>query len=396
MGKFLRAIGLEKLSEAPLGDYSADVTPPTRADASRIVTTDRALTLPAVFRAVQIIAGMGAQLTLDSWRGGSRVEPAPALVTQPDPWRSLSSFLERVIICLAIAGNAFLLKSRGADGSVVALEALNPDHVFIERSPLGVKSFRVWNPITGKWRPYTTADIEHVWALEVPGHDRGLSPVEACRVALGGILEVREYADAWFQSGDVPSGVLTTDQKLDRELAKEYKRRWLNLDDDDPAFGKAGPQVRVMGAGLSYSPIALKPADAQWLESQAFGVLDVARMFGLPGDYLLAAVEGSSLTYANLEMIDAQFLRTTLFPVYLRKIEAAISSVLPRGQEARFNTEALLRPDAKTRAEIDQIYLTNDVISAKEIREREGWAGPAPAPRPKPAPAPVSQEVPAK
>jgi HK97 family phage portal protein len=144
--------------------------------------------------------------------------------------------------------------------------------------------------------------------------------------------------------------------------------------------------VRVLGHGLKYEPIMLRPSDAQWVEAQNLGILDVARIFGLPPEYLAAAVDGTAMTYSNLEMIDAQFLRTTLFPTYLRKIENALTTALPRGQRARFRTSDLLRPDAKTRAEIDAIYLPLGVYDRREVRAREGIAGPVPTMPATPAP----------
>lgn len=375
MGFVRRALGLELLSldpmnDEPIGDHSADVTPPVGARSADVVTVERALTLPAVYRAIQIIAGMAAQLQLISIKAGATLDPLPSLVTQPDPWRSLSSFLERVVVGMATDGNAFLLKHRGPIGQVLAVEALDPRLVFPEtRKVNGVKlkQYRV----VGRAEPYQDRDIEHIWMLEVPGMTRGLGPIAACARALGGALDVREYSDAWFKNPDVPSGVLTSDQVLNKPAVEDYKKSWY-AEEDIEGVPKYGPKLRVLGHGLSYSPIALKPAEAQWLESSGASVLDVARMFGLPGDYLMAAVEGSSLTYSNLEMIDAQFLRTTLFPVYLRKIEAAMTNILPNGQTAKFLTEALLRPDAKTRAEIDATYIENGVYDAQYVRDRDG------------------------
>lgn len=394
MGKWLRAIGLEKLSEEPLGDYSSDVTPPARSSVT-VVTEDRALALPALFRGVQIIAGMGSQLRLEGWRGGVLMNPQPSLILQPDPWRSLRSFLLRAIICLVLNGNAFLLKQRDPAGNVIGLEVLNPRHVWIKWDK-GVKSYDVL--IRGVRSNKAYSEIEHVKALEIYGHDRGIGPITACRLAVAGILNVREYADKWFADGEGVAGLLNTDQKLTPEEINFYKNVWYGKNPDGtdlaethPDYGRTGPRVRVTGAGLTFDPMILNPADAQWLESQAFGVLDIARMLGIPGDYLMAAVEGASLTYANLSMIDTQFLKTNLFPNYLAPLEEAISSVIPRGQTAKFNTEAFLRPDDKAQADIDQIYLQANVISAQEIRDRKGWAGPPP----KPVAQPQKQETPA-
>lgn len=392
MGKILQALGFQSavtLAEEPVGNYDADVMPPSRND--RTLTPDKALALPAVYRAVQVIAGMGSQLAIDSWRNGQKIDPTPSLVAQPDPWRSRSSWVERCLVGMALDGNAFLLKHRAPDRSVAAVEVANPRQTFIRRDQFGRKSYDVVG-FRGKVRNWPAEDVEHIWALEVPGHERGLGPVQACRYALTGILDVRDYADGWFgdTATDVPSGILKTDQRLDPEAAKFYKDTWRNPDKDTPVEERRrGPQVRVLGQGLSYDPMRLSPSDAQWLESQAFGILDVARMFGIPGDYLLAAVEGSSLTYANLEMIDAQFLRTTLFPAYLRKIEAALTNVLPRGQEARFDASELLRPDAKTRAEIAAILIPLGVTTKEQVAQQEGTT-PGPA-----TPAPAKSGVPA-
>lgn len=393
MGKLKRALGIETLSEEPLGDYSADVTPPARSSAT-VVTEDRALALPAVFRGVQIIAGMGSQLRVNAWRGEEKVTPAPALVTRPDPWRSLRSFLYRTIICLIFDGNAFWLRHRDAAGNVVGLEVLNPRHVWV-RWDKGVKRYDYFHR-GRRVKGATDHQIRHVWGMELYGHSRGIGPITACRLAVEGIANVREYADQWFANGEGVGGILSTDQALTPQEIKLYKRIFygLDMDDDDPDKGRVGPRVRITGKGLTYEAGILKPADAQWLESQAMGVLDVARMLGLPGDYLLAAVEGTSLTYANLSMIDTQMLKTTLFPNYLRPIEEAITEELPRGQEARFSTEEFLRPDEKTQAEVDEIYLRNRVVSAEEIRTRKGWTGPAPA-TDSPTTTPQTQEAPA-
>lgn len=364
----------------PLGDYSANVVPPSRATE---VTPRTALALPAFYRGVSLIAGMGSQLTLGAWRGEENVDNP--FVRKPDPWRSGRSFIARTLTCLTLHGNAYWRKYYDAAGTgIAALEVIDPNTVSVKWNK-GVKTYTyTLRGVVYRDRPAT--EIEHLWFLEVPGLSAGLGPVQACRAALEGITDLREYADNWFNSTDQPSGVLTTDQRLLPDEAAQYKKAWYTRDATDTTVG---PSLRVLGAGLSYAPYFLKPEDAQWLEAQSWGVLDIARLLGLPGDYVLAAVEGSNLTYANLEMIDAQFLRTTLFPLYLAPIEEALSRCLPRGQEARFDASALLRPDAKTRAEMDNIYVPLGVYDADHVRTREGIPGRAPKT------APSKEEAPA-
>lgn len=393
MGNLLRAIGLQTMSEAPpdgpVGDYSVDVTPAARDH--QAVTLERAVALPAAYRALQITGTMGAQLAIEAVRGGRLVDQP--LVRQPDPWRSLESWVERVLVGMAADGNAFLLKHRHPDGSVASIEAANPRNTAVRWAKVRgrwVKTYDVWTRDGN--RTWQASDVEHIWLLEVPGHDRGLGPIAACRMAWEGILDVRDYADNWFHDTDQPSGVLKSDQRLDPDQAAHYKKTWRNPDADLPAEERRrGPQVRVLGQGLSYDPMTLNPEDAQWLQAQNMGVLDVARMFGQPAQYLLAALEGSNLTYTTWAAIDQTYLRTTLYPVYLRKVQAALTNCLPRGQVARFDLSRIERPDAETRARIDQMYLPMGIGTPAEVAARENRAVGTPTA----APVTQDQEVPA-
>jgi len=386
------ALGLRTLSEAPpegpVGDYSANVQPP---DPSRFAGLNQVMGIPAAYRAIQIIGSLGSQLTIDALRGGQVITDSQPLVRQPDPWRSLGSFIQRGLVGMAADGNGFILKHRGADQSVAALEFANPRNTYVrwdKRNGRWVKSYDVAGR-DGKVQNWPAQDVEHVWLLEVPGFDRGLGPIAACRAAIEGHLDVREYADGWFRNPDQPSGVLSSDQPLDPETAKFYKDAWRNPDKDLPEGDRrVGPQVRVIGKGLHYDPITLKPEDAQWLQAQNFGVLDFCRMWGMPAQYLLASMEGSNLTYTNWQQVDVTFLRTTLFPLYLRPLQDAITACLPRGQAAAFNTDAIERPDAETRAKIDALYLPLGVGTAREVAQRENRAVGTPAPAPAPTPVP--------
>lgn len=378
--QMLQAMGLssqpvEGDGVTPEGDYSADVSVPSRSRDSSL-SLQRAMGLPAVFRSIQLIAGMCAQLTLESWRGQELVNPQPVLVTNPDPWRGADSWVERFAINLATDGNNFTWKQRAGD-QIAALTILNPFTVSIVWRKMDgrrVKRYVFPHPVTGKRTEVGDADMIHTWALEVPGLDRGLGPIGHTKAALTGAIDLREYADRWFRD-EATDGVLSSDQPIDREAAKNARKLWYERDADEPT----GPRLRVMGRGLKYDPIMLRPEEAQWLEAQNFGILDVARIFGVPPEYLAAAVDGSAMTYSNLVMIDTQFLRTTLFPVYLRKIQNAVSQALPRGQRAEFRTDELLKPDQSTRATIDKAYVDMGVYDADYIRRRDRITGTAPA-----------------
>lgn len=392
MGALLQAIGLQAEPTdgtwSAVGEYSADVQPPARGASGVGVTVQRALGLPAAYRAVELSAGLASGLDLASFRNGQLVPKQPALVVQPDPWRELDSWIERQVVNYATEGNNFLRVHRlGSD--TAALEVLDPFKTIVRWEKL--RNGRMVKRYTSVTRQGTldlgADDVIHSFGLEVAGLDRGLSPIAWTRAALAGVLNVRDYADRWFAE-EGTDAVLTTDQRLDAQARREYRRAWYEPDTTQPA----GPKLRVMGSGLKYEPMMLKPEDAQWLQAQNFGILDVARIFGVPSAYLEAAVEGTALTYQTLETIHSQFLRTTLFPRYLRKIESAVTRALPRGQRARFLTDELLRPDERTRAEIDKLRIDAGVYDGAYVRQRDGIDAEAPAPKAQPTMVPSTGE----
>jgi phage portal protein BeeE len=89
------------------------------------------------------------------------------------------------------------------------------------------------------------------------------------------------------------------------------------------------------------------------------------------------------MTYSNLVQVNTGFLMTTLMQ-YITPIENALSDLLPNRQQVRFKVEGLLRADEKTRAETYKIYKEMGVLSADEIRMKEGYG---------PQTAPVAQQV---
>ena len=65
------------------------------------------------------------------------------------------------------------------------------------------------------------------------------------------------------------------------------------------------------------------------------------------------------------------FVRFTLRPLAI-KIEEAMSTLLPRGQRATFNFDAVLRADTRTRYEAHEIALRAGFMTVEEIRALEG------------------------
>jgi len=94
---------------------------------------------------------------------------------------------------------------------------------------------------------------------------------------------------------------------------------------------------------------------------------------GTPASLMLAAVEGNSQTYANVEQDWLAYVRFTLMG-YLVEIEDALSDMLPGAQRAKFNIEALLRADTTSRYNSYAVAIDKGFLTPDEVRLLEGWA----------------------
>lgn len=343
------------------------VQPPAREATSRAISMGKALSLSMVYRAVSIHIISVKQLGLDVSRtdaetGEETKIATPTIIRRPNPNASRSQFLEQTVGSMAGNGNAYWRLQRDEAGNLRNIEVLNPLDIVI-------KSDRDGNVTRYDYRGRTfkPSEIKHLTLLRIPGTAYGLGPIQAAQSELAGALDLREHANNFFLGpGGQPTGILKTDNALTSDTAKSIKDRW-----EQTQGGTRG--IAVLGHGVTYSPVFISPRDAQFIESQEFTTTQIARLFGVPASLMLAAVEGNSQTYSNVEQDWIGYVRFSLMQ-YLIEIEDALTEVLPRGQRVRFNIDALLRSDTKTRYEAHEIGLRAGFLTLPEVRDLEKLA----------------------
>ena len=343
------------------------------------VTSERALSLSIFYKGVMTHVTAVSQLSLAVERGGSALDDPPAIIVKPDIDTTRSAFLEYTTTSLYLDGNAFWLKTLNPRGVVVNLRPLNPAEVtvMIDRDDSGNE--KTYYGYRGEKLDAT--HIQHLQLLRVPGIRRGLGPVQAATLEILGALDARDYGSMWLRESSMPDGVLTTDQELGAGDAEKYKNIWYgrnpdgskkeNLDAEQAMIER----LRVLGKGLTYTPLLLKPSDLQFLETQQFTELQMARLVGAPASVMLISQSGSSQTYQNVEQEWIAYVRFGLMKA-LREIEEAFTEVLPRGQVARFKIDALLRTDTLARYQAYAVALDKNHgwATIDEIRGKENMS----------------------
>ena len=347
---------------SPVEQRAAQPTIPTREAA--VVTADTALTLTAVYRAVQIIATPISKMPIETYKYATGIElkvENPVLVNKPDINSNRRDFIFQTVTSLALEGNAFWFKQYGSSGQVNNLtllpaSAVSVSYVDSQDITKGVK----YN-YAGK--DYTSREVEHLKLFTKTGNLRGISPIEACKKDLSAALDLRDYAKNWFTSAGVPTGILKTSQALNAEQADTITNNWHNK--------QQNRQIAVLGNGFDYQQVALSPREALFTDIVEQNTVSIARLFGVPARLLITTVPGGSDTYTNLQDENAIFWRHTLMS-YTDAITDALSNCLPRGTRVEFDYQHLFRADVETRYNYYSAGITAGFLSVEEVREKEG------------------------
>lgn len=328
--------------------------------ASITVTVPKSLGHTAVFACVRLLSDGVGQLPLKVFQrltGGGRVEawstPAYRLLhDEPNPEMAPVDLWSMVTAHMTTYGNAYVAKQRGTFG-VSALWPIHPELVRVKRDR-GRKLFDVRPSPAMPERTYSTDDVLHFRGLSLDGL-RGVSVVEAAKEAIAAGLALDAYTHRFFANDATPGGILSVQGTLDEAAQTRIRRAW-------EAMHRGVRNVRrvaVLEGGAEFKSISSPLRDAQFVEQAELNVQEIARAFNVPVS-MIQGTKGDSLTYSTVEKDSIHFVRYSLTP-WLRRIEQTLGRdrelfpLSPNGGVPwypQFLVDALLRADAKTRAEV--------------------------------------------
>lgn len=310
--------------------------------------TGHALRLAPVFGAGRIIAANIASLPLCVYRktadGAVTKLPTPPLFQKPSVIGTRHDWIFRAVSAMVYRGNAVgLITEVDQLEYPLRVEWLNPDWIWVTDTvpELGERgSFT--NPIwfyRGVEIPRTS--LVHIPWFTWPYRVLGLSPMAAYGVSVSTGLAAQRYTADWFLKGGVPPGTYkNSEQTISQEDADTIKRKLVQ------SIARHEPIVH--GNDWTYTPIAITPNEAQFVQTMQLTASDVATVYGIWPAEMIGGATGKSMTYQNVEQQSIQFVQFTLLP-WISKLEDALSALLPRGQYVKFDTDEIVRPDANTR-----------------------------------------------
>ncbi|WP_062563651.1 phage portal protein [Paracoccus aminovorans] len=327
------------------------------------ITAEAAMRVPAVARAVSLIAEGAGNLPVKLFERGTRASvtdhPAYHLVHEAaNPWTSAEALRTDLTADALKHGHGFAVVVRNSLGEALELHRVEPGRVQIETDTLtGEPSYLISTTTAGPAR-YHYADVLHVAAFN------GVSPIVRAREAIGLASAMESHVAKLFANGARPSGIITTEKTLTEEGKGNLAKGWQAAH----GAGRSGGTA-ILDEGMTYQRIAETLTDAQFIENRVEQVREVARAFNVPPPMLF---ELSRATWSNSEEMGRQFLVFTLAP-WLKTWAAAYARCLLTPAERRelyveFITDDLTTTDTANRAAAYSTYRAAGVMTANEVR----------------------------
>lgn len=338
------------------------------------VTKESALSVPAIWSAVDTVSKTLASLPFDIFRRvGKSTEIAEdhpiryIIKTEPTPYVTAYNF-KRALYADACFGNVYAKIYRNGIGRPDRLEKLDSRAVTIWKDRAGETWYRVSRAVNGEWREemLKPSEVIHIKGLTLDGMV-GEDVVTRHADTLGISIAANRYGAAFFGNGAHVGGVVEYPGTLD---PKQRTLIGSKIDAEYSGPNKVG-KTFVIDAGMKYTKIGLNPAEAMLNDARGFQVNEAARIFGIPA-HILQQLDRA--TFNNIETMNIQFVVLCLVP-FAVQVEEEFKIKLLNATEKRagnlffkHNMNALMRGDVKSRGEYYDRMQKNLTYTINDIR----------------------------
>jgi HK97 family phage portal protein len=176
----------------------------------------------------------------------------------------------------------------------------------------------------------------------------------------------QQWATKFYRNGAHLGGVITTDSILKPEQLDDARRE---INRGHSGLDNAAKWMVLMG-GAKATPLGAPPETAKLVEVLGISERQIAQILRIPPHVLY---DLQRATWNNVEHMGRELVQFSLTPWLVlaeQELRRKLFTRAERGQGLyiKFSVDALLRGDAKTRAELARLYLSEGVINVNEQR----------------------------
>jgi len=352
--------------------------PGTTSNAGERVSTDSAMTIPAVYGCDRVLCDTIGSLPLPVYRrlpngkGKERATEHPMYARLHDgismfetsmDWRSL---LQNA---LNFRGNSYTeCTDWKSDGTPGRMRTLRADRVEVD----------VLKDNRGVRYRYTEDDgyqheIPPENMLHLKGQPKnmylGMSPIEVQRELFGRAQAIDRASSALYKNGVRPSLALKRPKDAPKLTEAAAMRLKVDFSNKHAGAGNFG-SVPLLEEGMELQTYSLAPKDAQWLETMGFTLERVCGIFGVPPHMIAHLLRA---TFSNIEHQGIDFAMHAIRPRLVRLEQRLNQFFFGDDPEyfCEFMLDALLRGDSAARSAYYNTMVMAGIMTRNEARALE-------------------------
>ena len=293
--------------------------------------------------------------------------PIAKLLRSPNSWQSQVDYWQDLTSSLVRHGKYFAIKGQGQTGPIRTIDPINAKDVAIEQNEnTGELTFKYHQ------KSYPQKKVHYIRG---PARDyvTGDSPVDNIKTAIGLEIACEEFGASFFNNGAMPLMMFSYKEGSKGFRNPEDEKKF--VEDFQNAFsGAKRHKAMLTPQGLEVNASTVENEKAQFIETRKFNQTVIAGAWNVP-PHLVGNLENG--TYNNVEQQDKDFTLNVIMP-YIKAIESAMERDLltdkdrNNGIVIRFNMDATLRADFKTRMEGYATQIQHAMLTPNGAVENEG------------------------
>jgi HK97 family phage portal protein len=283
----------------------------------------------------------------------------------PNDEMTSATWLQFMNFNLDVSGNGYSIITTNKRGQVIDLYPWKWNEITPQRN-LQTNNLEYWVNDRGKIEILPPEKVLHVpgWCFDgLKGH----STIHLARESVGLGMAISEFIARFYGQGMNVGTVIEGNESLTSEQAGRLREQFIQK-----GSGLANSWMPiVLHGGLKMNRIPMPLNDAQFIETYKLNRDEICGLYRVP-PHLVANMERA--TFTNIEHQSLDYVMFSMLPV-VTQYEQVMNWKLftqeerSQGYYVKFNIDALLRGDAKSRADALAIKRQNGVINADEWRE---------------------------
>lgn len=333
--------------------------------ATTMTTPKTALTISAFYNGVEQLSNDIAKLPKSVYvkdgesRNKDSENPINYLLNKaPNDLMTAFDFWKIMVVSAIIKGDGFARIVRNAQSGI------EESYYFLDYDD--VKVFKQGNKLIYMYKGevISSEDMIHLKYFSFDGL-RGISLIKFAAKQLGITLDAQNYGAEVYKDKGIGYGVLETDKQVDTANKKAIEAGF-----SAKMTSGAKYKTALLDEGFKYKSITITPAEAQFLETNKNGVLEICRWLNINPHKVK---DFSSGTYANVYQQSIEHTQDSIMPWAIRIEQEIDRKSFPKDSNKYFkiNINALLRGDLESKRNYYTAMIYAGIMTRNEVRALE-------------------------